>query len=43
MTHVKIGQSQAEDAIIVADLQTRLRSLITARNAELSSARVALR
>jgi general secretion pathway protein M len=28
-----------EDAIIVADLQTRLRSLITARNAELSSAR----
>jgi general secretion pathway protein M len=28
-----------EDAIILADLQTRLRSLITARNAELSSAR----
>jgi general secretion pathway protein M len=28
-----------EDAIIVADLQTRLRSLITARSAELSSAR----
>ena len=28
-----------EDAMIVADLQTRLRSLITARNAELSSAR----
>jgi hypothetical protein len=28
-----------EDAIIVADLQTRLRSLITARNAELNSAR----
>jgi hypothetical protein len=28
-----------EDAIILADLQTRLRSLITARNAELTSAR----
>jgi hypothetical protein len=28
-----------EDAIILADLQSRLRSLITARNAELSSAR----
>jgi Type II secretion system (T2SS), protein M subtype b len=28
-----------EDAIILADLQTRLRSLITAHNAELSSAR----
>src|SRR5215469_18268518 len=28
-----------EDAIILADLQTRLRTLITARNAELSSAR----
>lgn len=28
-----------EDAIILADLQTRLRSLITARKAELSSAR----
>jgi hypothetical protein len=28
-----------EDAIIIADLQTRLSALITARNAELSSAR----
>src|SRR5215469_10124775 len=28
-----------EDAIILADLQTRLRSLITAHNAELSTAR----